>query len=272
MLDIMFNSLTFAKTMNYRYFLKIAYDGSPYCGWQAQPNALTVQQKLQDTMHLFCSLSGDTLGCGRTDTGVHAKEFYLHFDCNVCIEDKSEFIYKLNRVLPESIAVIELYQVGSEAHCRFDAVSRTYEYQILQTKNPFIKNAWYNSNKLNIDKMNEGARLLMQYEDFSSFSKSNTQVFTNNCKITNAIWEQKNDLLVFTIRANRFLRNMVRAIVGSLVDLGKEKYDLAHFKSIIESKNRSKAGLSVPAQGLFLTQVNYPENYFEQQAQLFKTP
>jgi tRNA pseudouridine38-40 synthase len=200
---------------------------------------------------------------------VHAKAFYLHFDCSKPIEDEVAFIYKLNRVLPESIAVDDLYKVGNQAHCRFDAVSRTYEYYILRNKNPFIKNAWYNAAELNIDLMNEGCKLLMQYEDFTSFSKTNTQVFTNNCKITQAFWEQKEDFLVFTIQANRFLRNMVRAVVGSLIDLGKEKYDLSHFKSIIESKNRSKAGLSVPAHGLFLTQVNYPINYFETQEKLF---
>lgn len=257
--------------MNCRYFLKIAYDGSPYCGWQMQPNALTVQQKLQETMQLFCNLFGDTLGCGRTDTGVHAKEFYLHFDCQSPILNHDEFIYKLNRVLPESIAVYHLYQVGEKAHCRFDAISRTYEYHILQHKNPFVKNAWYNAADLNINLMNEGGKLLMEYEDFTSFSKTNTQVFTNNCHITQAHWEQKGDSLVFTIQANRFLRNMVRAVVGSLIDLGKEKNDLNHFKSIIESKNRSKAGVSVPAQGLFLTQVNYPIHYFETQEKLFNT-
>jgi tRNA pseudouridine38-40 synthase len=256
--------------MNYRYFLKIAYEGSPYCGWQLQPNAITVQQKLQEIMQLFCHLVGDTLGCGRTDTGVHAKEFYLHFDCSKPIEDEDAFIYKLNRVLPESIAVYHLYKVGNQAHCRFDAISRTYEYHILQHKNPFVKNVWYNAAPLNLDLMNKGGKLLLQYEDFTSFSKTNTQVFTNNCQITQAHWEQKGDLLVFTIQANRFLRNMVRAIVGSLIDVGKEKNDLAHFKSIIESKNRSKAGVSVPAQGLFLTQVAYPELYFEAQKTFFK--
>jgi len=258
--------------MKYRYFLKIAYDGSPYCGWQTQPNALTVQQKLQETMQIFCDLQGDTLGCGRTDTGVHAKEFYLHFDCGSPIEHANEFIYKLNRVLPDSIVVCELLKVGNNAHSRFDAASRTYEYHILQSKNPFIKNAWYNNSILDISLMNQAANLLQSYEDFTSFSKSNTQVFTNNCYIMRAHWEQKEQLLIFTIEANRFLRNMVRAIVGSMVDLGKNKYDLNHFKNIIESKNRSKAGLSVPAQGLFLTQVKYPENYFEKQAKLFYQP
>jgi tRNA pseudouridine38-40 synthase len=255
--------------MKYRYFLKIAYEGSPYCGWQVQPNAITVQQKLQDTIQIFCQLLGDTVGCGRTDTGVHAKEFFLHFDCTSPIENSMEFIYKLNRVLPDSIAVYELFKVGNEAHSRFDASSRTYEYHILQAKNPFIKNAWYNNSILDISLMNQAAKLLQSYEDFTSFSKSNTQVFTNNCSIMLAHWEQKEELLVFTIEANRFLRNMVRAIVGSMIDLGKNKYDLNHFKHIIESKNRSKAGLSVPAQGLFLTQVKYPMGYFEEQQKLF---
>lgn len=255
--------------MKFRYFLKIAYEGSAYCGWQIQPNAITVQQKLQEAMQVFCDLVGDTLGCGRTDTGVHAKQFYLHFDCARPITNESEFIYKLNRVLPASIAVYQLLKVGTTAHCRFDAISRTYEYYLLQKKNPFITNAWYNASNLNLPLMNEGCKILMQYEDFTSFSKSNTQVFTNNCKIYTACWEQNDDQLVFTIQANRFLRNMVRAVVGSLVDLGKEKYDLNHFKSIIESKNRSKAGLSVPANGLFLSQVSYPENYFEIQENQF---
>lgn len=258
--------------MKYRYFLKIAYDGAPYCGWQVQPNAITVQQKLQETMQLFCNLQGDTIGCGRTDTGVHAATFYLHFDCDSPIENSQEFIYKLNRVLPESIAVYELFEVGNTAHCRFDAISRTYEYHIQQRKNPFIKNAWFNSANFDIHLMNEGAQTIQLFEDFTSFSKTNTQVFTNNCTIKRAYWEQKDDLLVFTVEANRFLRNMVRAMVGSMVDLGKNKYDLNHFKNIIESKNRSKAGLSVPAQGLFLTQVKYPENYFETQAKLFYQP
>lgn len=255
--------------MKYRYFLKIAYEGTDFCGWQMQPNAATVQQKLQETMQIFCQLYGDTLGCGRTDSGVHARDFYLHFDCASPIDDEGAFIYKLNRVLPDSIAVYQLYKVGNDAHCRFDAMSRTYEYHILQTKNPFIKNAWYQHTALDIALMNEAGNLLGSYEDFTSFSKSNTQVFTNNCKITQAFWEQRHDTLVFTISANRFLRNMVRAIVGSMVDLGKHKYNLQHFKHIIESKNRSKAGLSVPAQGLFLTQVAYPENYFDLQAKLF---
>lgn len=255
--------------MTYRYFLKIAYDGSPYSGWQIQPNAITVQQKLQDTLQLFCNLHGDTLGCGRTDTGVHATSFYLHFECTTPIESETAFLYKLNRVLPESIAVYQLFKVGPKAHCRFDATSRTYEYHLLQMKNPFIKNAWYNSADLDVAIMNQACKILLEYEDFTSFSKTNTQVYTNNCKILKASWEQRNDLLVFTIQANRFLRNMVRAIVGSLIDLGKHKYDLNHFKTIIESKNRSKAGLSVPAQGLFLTQVLYPENYFEEQSKLF---
>lgn len=255
--------------MIYRYFLKIAYDGSPYSGWQIQPNALTVQQKLQETIQLFCDLTGDTLGCGRTDTGVHASQFYLHFDCKFPIENQAEFIYKLNRVLPESIAVFDLYKVGPEAHCRFDALSRRYEYHILQHKNPFIKNAWYNAAALNLEAMEQGCALLMQHTDFTSFSKTNTQVFTNNCHIFKASWQQKGELLVFTIEANRFLRNMVRAIVGSLIDLGKEKYDVVYFKNIIESKNRSKAGISVPAQGLILTKVNYPKHYFEDQEKLF---
>ncbi len=254
---------------SYRYFIKIAFEGGNFCGWQIQPNALTVQKVLQETLALFCHLEGETTGCGRTDTGVHANEFYVHFNCLEPISNLDNFIYKLNRVLPKSIVVNAVYKVGNNAHCRFDATNRTYNYYILRKKNPFINNAWLNSYPLNITLMQQACNVLFEYHDFSAFSKSNTQVFTNNCKIIKAHWQDNDEMLIFTICANRFLRNMVRAIVGSMIDIGKGKYDLQGFRKIIEDKNRSNAGISVPAKGLFLTSVNYPENYFTEQAQLF---
>ena len=254
--------------MFFRYFLKITFNGSSFCGWQTQLNAVTVQEKTQQAISLFSSLIGDTIGCGRTDTGVHASEFYLHFDTETAIADFDYFIFKVNRVLPESIVAQALYLVNNKAHARFDAISRQYKYYILRTANPFIANAWYNVQPLNLALMQEAADCLKTHSDFSAFSKSNTQVFTNNCEVFEAYWEQIGDQLVFTISANRFLRNMVRAIVGTLLMVGQEKITVEQFNQIIVSKKRSNAGLSVPAKGLFLNKVIYPAGYFEQHTQI----
>ncbi len=255
--------------MLFRYFIKIAYEGTLYNGWQIQPGVPTVQQKLQESIKMFADLEGDITGCGRTDTGVHSSEFYAHFDVSTPIDNETNFLYKLNRVLPSDIVVNNIYKTGATAHARFDATSRTYKYYILRQKDPFVKNAWLFNYPLDIEIMQLGCAELMKFTDFSSFSKSNTQVFTNNCHIIRAVWTEDNNCLIFTIEANRFLRNMVRAVVGTMIDLGKKKLDLEQFVKIIESKNRSKAGLSVPARGLFLTQVTYPNNYFSTQEKLF---
>lgn len=248
-----------------RYFIQLSYNGTAYHGWQTQENTVhTVQQVLNEMLSLLLNEKIIVTGCGRTDTGVHARDFYGHFDSSVnLMQGRDRWIYKFNNALPADIAVKEIFLVKESGSSRFDAVSRTYEYIITKQKNPFeIDKAWFLYGKLDIAKMNEAAQLLFDFKDFTSFSKSNTQNFTNNCKILKAEWREENDFLIFTISADRFLRNMVRAIVGTLIDVGKEKMTLEEFKEVIQSKNRSNAGFSVPAAGLYLTKVEYPLEYF----------
>lgn len=243
-----------------RYFIQIAYDGSLYHGWQTQPNAITVQALLDKAMCTVFRQPLETLGCGRTDSGVHAKDFYAHFD----VEDLDETrvlnaVGSINALLPYQIAAKRIIPVHDEAHARFDATSRAYKYYVHFEKDPFkLNRSWLLKDRLDVEKMNEAADLLLEYTDFSCFSKSNTQTFTNNCKIVKAVFEETEDGLVFTIQADRFLRNMVRAIMGTLVRIGKHEIDLNDLKAIIESKNRSNAGQSVPACGLYLVKIEYP--------------
>ncbi|MEZ5196179.1 MAG: tRNA pseudouridine(38-40) synthase TruA [Bacteroidales bacterium] len=245
-----------------RYFIKLAYNGHGYFGWQIQKNAITVQEKINEALSTILRHDINVVGCGRTDTGVHAKEFFAHFeiDKQLANSELNTIAQKLNAYLPNDITVFSLFPVDAKAHARFDAISRTYQYIISKRKDPFNFDFSYHFNfDLNIEKMNDGAKIIMEYTDFTSFSKVKTQVKTNNCKISQAYWSQEGHLLTFTITADRFLRNMVRAIVGTLLDLGQDKISLDDLKTIIESKNRSNAGYSVPARGLFLTQVCYPE-------------
>ncbi len=245
-----------------KYFLQFSYNGKVYHGWQNQPNAITVQQILEQTMATILREPVSLMGAGRTDAGVHAKQMFAHFDMNE-ISNIPELVYKLNAMLPDDIAVQTIVEVTSEAHARFDAVSRTYEYWVIPQKNPFFSDsAHYVKRPLNVQKMNEAAQLLLQFNDFECFSKSNTDVHTYLCEISEAAWQEKGVLLVFTITANRFLRNMVRAIVGTLLDVGSGKSTVDDVKAIINSKNRSKAGTSVPAKGLYLTKVIYPKSIF----------
>ena len=244
-----------------KYFLKLAYNGKNYHGWQLQNNAITVQKVLNDTLSIYFGQTIELTGCGRTDTGVHAKDFYAHFELNLELNDadRANAVNKLNRFLKSDVVIFDILSVHPEAHARFDAISRTYVYNISRFKNPFFTEfSYYYPYKLDIDIMNKGADLLFNYIDFSCFSKSNTQVYTNNCQIMEAKWELTVDELNFTIKADRFLRNMVRAIVGTLLDLGNQRITLDDFKNIIENKNRSDAGFSVPAHALFLTKVEYP--------------
>ncbi len=247
----------------HRYFIKLAYKGTAYHGWQKQDNAHSIQQELENALEALLGKSTETLGCGRTDAGVHAREFYAHFDAETRIADEKFIVYKLNKILPKDISVSSVFEVKDSANARFDAVSRTYQYYISRKKNPFeIETAYYLYGVLDIGKMNRAAKLLFNHIDFTSFSKSNTQVFTNNCTILKAEWYQKDALLIFEIKANRFLRNMVRAIVGTLLQVGKGELSEEEFEKIILSKNRQLAGFSVPAEGLFLTQVDYPDHIF----------
>ncbi|WP_291113621.1 tRNA pseudouridine(38-40) synthase TruA [Flavobacterium sp. UBA6135] len=241
-----------------RYFIQLAYNGSNFHGWQSQPNAVTVQETLEKALSLLLKTPIAIVGAGRTDSGVHAKQMFAHFDYEETFE-VAFWLPKLNSFLPKSIVIYDILPVADTAHARFDATSRTYEYHIHTFKDAFINElSWYYAQPLDIDKMNLAAAILLHYTDFECFSKTNTDVFTFNCKITQAHWKQTNTSLQFTITADRFLRNMVRAIVGTLVNIGQGKMEVDELHPIIQSKNRSKAGFSVPAHGLYLTQIDYP--------------
>ncbi len=242
-----------------RYFVQFSYFGKAYHGWQNQPNAITVQEVLEKAFATLLKNDIDLVGAGRTDTGVHAKQMFAHFEFSE-IDAISDLVFRLNALLPADIAVQKIVEVTNDAHARFDAFERTYEYWISIEKNPFYHDfSHYVKQALDIKKMNEAAELLLEYEDFECFSKSNTDVHTYRCDIKAAQWRMENDLLVFEITANRFLRNMVRAIVGTLLDVGTGKSSLERVKSIINGKDRRKAGASVPAKGLYLVRVTYPK-------------
>ena len=237
--------------------------GKHYHGWQKQPNAKTVQETLEDALSKLLREPIALMGAGRTDTGVHAKKMVAHFDRSK-ISNLTDLTYRLNAFLPEDIAVEKLVTVPNEAHARFDAIERTYEYWIVQHKNPFYTDAaYFYKYPLDVEKMNAAATLLLSYSDFECFSKSNTDVKTYRCHVKKASWAQKNERLVFTITADRFLRNMVRAIVGTLLEVGEGKKDLSDVKTILKSGDRGKAGPSVPAKGLYLIAVNYPKTIVE---------
>jgi len=245
-----------------RYFIQLAYDGTDFHGWQTQPNATTVQELLDDALTVVLREPIETTGCGRTDTGVHARDFYAHFDSQSLVSGQQSLVKavdSVNAILPYTIAVKRIISISTEAHARFDATSRSYEYHVHFNKDPFkINHSWQLRDKPDIALMNAAARIIMEYTNFSCFSKSNTQTFTNNCKITRAEWIYSEHCLVFHITADRFLRNMVRAIVGTLMLVGRKEIEPEDVRAIIESKNRSNAGTSVPACGLYLTEIKYP--------------
>jgi tRNA pseudouridine38-40 synthase len=249
-----------------RYFIHLSYFGKNFNGWQVQKNSeRTVQQCVQEALSTVFQEPIEVVGCGRTDAGVHAKSYYAHFDSakdNLHIE-KKKWLNKLNKVISPDIAFYDLRKVKEDASARFEAVSRSYQYFIHAYKDPFLTElSWQMGIELDIAAMNEAAQILFEYRDFTSFSKVNTQTHTNNCEIFQACWGKKDNRLVFHISANRFLRNMVRAIVGTLLQVGEKKISIKEFREIIESKNRSNAGKSVPAHGLYLTEIVYPGEIF----------
>jgi tRNA pseudouridine38-40 synthase len=251
-----------------RYFIQLSYNGTAYHGWQVQKNAaLTVQQVINEMLTKLLQEPISIMGCGRTDAGVHAKHYFAHFDAKKeLLENKAKWLFKFNHALPDDIVIHDVIAMDEIANARFDAVARTYQYFICRTKNAFqINTAYFFYGDLNIDAMNEAAKVLFDYEDFSSFARSNTQTSTNICKLYKAEWTEEGEVLVFTISANRFLRNMVRAIVGTLLKVGKDKMTIDEFRKVIESKDRKQAGLSALACGLYLTKVEYPKNYFNEQ-------
>jgi tRNA pseudouridine38-40 synthase len=246
-----------------RYFIYLSYDGTNYHGWQIQPNGISVQEVLMKALSTFLRKPVEVVGAGRTDAGVHARLMVAHFDFDAEL-DCATVVDKLNRLLPPDVAVHRVRRVKSDAHARFDATYRTYKYYITTCKDPFSRAfSWRIFQTLDFEKMNEAAQTLFDYIDFTSFSKLHTDVKTNNCKMMYARWEQIGEHnWVFTIQADRFLRNMVRAVVGTLVEVGKGKLTVEGFRKVIEEKNRCSAGTSVPGNALFLVDVGYPEELF----------
>lgn len=247
-----------------RYFIYLSYNGKAFCGWQIQPNALTVQESIQQALATLMRHPVPIVGAGRTDTGVHARLMVAHFELEEPIEDLDLLAEKLNRILPKDIAIHRIVPVAPDAHARFDALSRTYTYYITHKKDPFTYE-WVCRipRTLDYDLMNQACEILYEQNDFTSFSKLHTDVKTNNCRITHAGWVQEGDLWLFTITADRFLRNMVRAIVGTLIEVGRGKLSLSGFREVIEAKDRGKAGTSAPGHALFLVDVVYPPHLFE---------
>lgn len=248
----------------YRYFIYLSYDGANYHGWQIQPNGISVQESLMKALKTFLRCDIDIMGAGRTDAGVHAKMMIAHFDFSEHL-DVVSVADKLNKILPPDIAVFKVVEVKPDAHARFDAIARTYQYYVTTQKSPFMRDYSYRLYQdIDMDKMNAAARILFDYKDFTSFSKLHTDVKTNLCEIMEAQWSKEDEYtFVFTIKANRFLRNMVRAIVGTLLEVGKGKMSLDEFRQVIEAKNRGVAGASVPGKALFLVQVDYPDDIFK---------
>jgi tRNA pseudouridine38-40 synthase len=239
------------------------YDGSNYHGWQLQPGHQSVQEVLEQGLFFKTGLQQHVTGCGRTDAGVSARQFFAHFDLPISIDEKANrIVAELNRFLPSDVTVRRIFAVPPTAHARFDATRRTYRYYICFRKNPFLRHhTWTFTAPLDITSMNEAATLLMQYTDFTSFAKLHTNTKTNLCHLQQAYWEAGDDLLIFTVTADRFLRNMVRAIVGTLLDIGRGKIAPTSIHHIIQSQSRGEAGMSVPAQGLFLEKVEYDHQW-----------
>ncbi|WP_194768396.1 tRNA pseudouridine(38-40) synthase TruA [Tamlana sp. I1] len=243
-----------------RYFIELSYNGQAYHGWQNQPNAISVQEVLEKALSTILGENIAIMGAGRTDAGVHASQMFAHFDTDAAFNN-DKLLYKLNSFLPVDVAVHSVFKVKPEAHTRFDALSRQYLYRVTLKKNVFnFEHTYFVKKALDVDKMNEASKILLTYKDFQCFSKSNTDVKTYNCDIMKAEWFFKDEELHFVIKANRFLRNMVRAIVGTMINIGLGKMEVEALHNIIQSKSRGEAGFSVPAHGLFLTHIEYPED------------
>lgn len=247
-----------------RYFLRLAYDGTDFHGWQRQPNASSVQQTIEEALSKICGRITEVVGAGRTDTGVHAREMFAHFDSDE-IADRKTFLNSLNNLCGNSIAIRDLIEVKPDAHARFDATSRSYEYLITLHKDPFRYRYAHRLKSLpDVEMMNRACKILMETEDFTSFAKLHSDAKTNICKVTEAKWEwdEKSGRLKFRITADRFLRNMVRAVVGTLLEVGTGKLTLEDFEEVIRKKDRCAAGTSMPAKGLYLTEIKYPKEIF----------
>ena len=245
-----------------RYFIEVAYKGTQYSGFQIQHNAVTIQSEVEKVLAVYYRNQFELTGSSRTDAGVHARQNYFHFDTHINLQQ--QHTYNLNAILPEDIVIEKIYPMDNEAHCRFDAVSRKYQYFIYQDKNPFLQDrAWFYPYTIDVTMLNTFAKALQSYQDFTSFSKRNTQVKNFNCKILESYWKEENDCLVYTVEANRFLRGMVRALVSTMLKLCKQNDAVLKLEQIILSKDCTNADFTAPSQGLFLQQVNYPQGYFK---------
>jgi len=250
--------------MKTRYFIFISYKGTSYHGWQIQPNSITVQKVLDESLSVVLNEKIATIGAGRTDTGVHAQVFCAHFDCSLPdLSAVRNLIFRLNSYLPKDISVNSIKKVVPDASARFSAISRTYKYYISKVKDPFFNSStWLLHGNIDVMAMNEACGILLNHNDFTSFCKLHSDNKTNICKIHYAVWEEVDHRLLFTIKADRFLRNMVRAIVGTMIEIGFGKINIREFEEIIISRDRCRAGKSAPAKGLFLAQIEYPEEIF----------
>ncbi|HZG26222.1 MAG TPA: tRNA pseudouridine(38-40) synthase TruA [Chitinophagaceae bacterium] len=244
-----------------RYFLEVTYKGTAYSGFQKQENANTVQAEIEKAIFVLHRQNLELTGASRTDAGVHALQNFFHFDFEGDIHP--QFLYKINAILPLDIVVLKLTKVKKEAHCRFSASSRAYKYYLCQKKNPFLQDrAYYFPYSIDLEKLNEAANILMSYRDFSSFAKRRTQVKTFDCRIDCSSWSRNEDVLIYYVKANRFLRGMVRGLAGTMLQVGRGKISLAQFEEIIQAKDSSKANFAVPGKGLFLVEVQYPDSLF----------
>lgn len=238
--------------------MKLSYNGAPFHGWQVQPNAVSVQSTIEEALSTVLRENISIVGAGRTDTGVNARQMYAHFDYDKEIPDFGKLINSLNRLVGKDIAIYDIIKVADDAHARFDATARTYKYFVTHQKSPFLYPlSWHCPQSLDYEKMNEACEVLKRHIDFTSFSKLHTDVKTNNCRIDYAHWQKEGEMMVFTITADRFLRNMVRAVVGTLVEVGRGKISVDEFEQIILKKDRCSAGTSMPPQALFLWKVDY---------------
>lgn len=251
------------ESLKYRYFTRISFHGGNYHGWQVQPNALSVQQLIEEALSTILSDSIRITGAGRTDTGVHARDYVFHFDLDKPITKIDKLIYGLNSFLPHEVAIHDIRKVKENAHARFDAISRMYEYHIHIKKDPFLNSISTFIHYIpDIELMNEASKLMLEYEDFTSFCKLHSDNTSNICNVKEAGWIKHGHTFVFTIKADRFLRNMVRSITGTLLELGRGKITISEFKTIIEMKDRTLAGPSLPPEGLFFTEVLYPNHIY----------
>jgi tRNA pseudouridine38-40 synthase len=252
-------------SLSFRYFIRFSFNGATFHGWQRQHNAHSIQAALEDSLTVVLRFPVDVTGAGRTDAGVHALDFYAHFDSpsELTLTRRQDLIHHLNGYLPDSISIHSVLPVRPDAHARFSALTRTYRYFISRNKDPFKGGfSWYYTGKLDLAQMNRGAAMLKKNLDFTSFAKLPAETKTNICHIEHAEWSEEGPILVFTISADRFLRNMVRAVVGTLIELGRGRIDLEDLERIIAAQDRSRAGFSAPANGLFMVSVTYPDDLF----------